>query len=65
MKFLKIFFIILVFTLFHQKSYSELTIDAKHVILQDHLSGEILYEKDTDSKIPTWNRALLNNPNVL
>ena len=51
MKFLKIFFIILVFTLFHQKSYSELTIDAKHVILQDHLSGEILYEKDSDSKI--------------
>ena len=51
MKFLKIFFIILVFTLFHQKSYSELTIDANHVILQDHLSGEILYEKDTDSKI--------------
>ena len=51
MKFLKIFFIILVFTLFHQKSYSELTIDANHVILQDHLSGEILYEKDPDSKI--------------
>ena len=51
MKFLKIFFIILVFTLFHQKSYSELTIDANHVILQDHLSGKILYEKDPDSKI--------------
>jgi len=51
MKFLKIFFIILVFTLFHQKSYSELTIDANYVILQDHLSGEILYEKDPDSKI--------------
>ena len=51
MKFLKIFFIILVFTLFHQKSYSEFAIDARYVILQDHLSGEILYEKDTDSKI--------------
>ena len=51
MKFLKIFFIILVFTLFHQKSYSELTIDARYVILQDHLSGKILYEKDSDSKI--------------
>jgi D-alanyl-D-alanine carboxypeptidase (penicillin-binding protein 5/6) len=51
MKFLKIFFIILVFTLFHQKSYSELTIDANHVILQDHLSGEILYEKNPDGKI--------------
>ena len=51
MKFLKIFFIILVFTLFHQKSYSELTIDANYVILQDHLSGEILYEKDAHTKI--------------
>ena len=51
MKFLKIFFIILVFTLFHQKSYSEFKIDARYVILQDHLSGEILYEKDSDSKI--------------
>ena len=51
MKFLKIFFIILVFTLFHQKSYSEFAIDARYVILQDHLSGEILYEKDPDSKI--------------
>ena len=51
MKFLKIFFIILVFTLFHQKSYSEFAIDARYVILQDHLSGEILYEKDPDSQI--------------
>jgi len=51
MKFLKISFIILVFTLFHQKSYSEFAIDARYVILQDHLSGEILYEKDPDSKI--------------
>ena len=51
MKFLKIFFIILVFTLTHQKSYSEFTIDANYVILQDHLSGEILYEKEKDSKI--------------
>ena len=51
MKFLKIFFIILVFTLFHQKSYSEFAVDARYVILQDHLSGEILYEKDPDSKI--------------
>ena len=51
MKFLKIFFIISVFTLFHQKSYSEFAVDARYVILQDHLSGEILYEKDTDTKI--------------
>ena len=51
MKFLKIFFIISVFTLFHQKSYSEFAVDARYVILQDHLSGEILYEKDPDSKI--------------
>ena len=51
MKFLNFFFIILFFALFHQNSYSEFAIDANHVILQDHLSGEILYEKDPDSKI--------------
>ena len=30
---------------------SEIDIDADHVILQDHLSGEILYEKDADASI--------------
>ena len=51
MKLYKIFFVILIFLLSHQKSYSELEIDARYVILQDHLSGKILYEKVADHKI--------------
>ena len=51
MKFLKIFFVILIFSLFQQKSYSELEIDASYIILQDHLSGKILYEKDPNGRI--------------
>jgi len=51
MKFLKIFFVILIFSLFQQKSYSELEVDATYVILQDHHSGKILYEKDPNGKI--------------
>ena len=51
MQFLKIFLIILISLLFQQKSYSELEVDADYVILQDHLSGKILYEKNADSDI--------------
>jgi len=51
MKLFKIFFIILIFLLFQQKSYSQIEVDANYVILQDHLSGKILYEKDADDKI--------------
>ena len=51
MKFFKIFFIILIFLLFQQKSYSQIEVDANYVILQDHLSGKILYEKNADDKI--------------
>ena len=51
MKFLKIFFIIFIFSFINQKSFSQIEIDADHVILQDHLSGEILYEKNADGKI--------------
>ena len=51
MKSFKIFFIILIFLLFQQKSYSQIEVDANYVILQDHLSGKILYEKDADDKI--------------
>ncbi len=46
------FFLILIFILsFKNISYSQVTVEADHVILQDHLSGKILYEKDADSKI--------------
>ena len=51
MKFLKIIFIIFIFSFSHQKSFSEINIDATYVIIQDHLSGEILFEKNADAKI--------------
>ena len=51
MRFFNIFFSCLFFLVFVQKSYSQIDIEARYVILQDHLSGKILYEKDADSKI--------------
>ena len=51
MKPFKNFFVIFVFLLFPFKSYSEIEIDARYVILQDHFSGKILYEKDADEQI--------------
>ena len=46
MKTFKIFLLILVFFLANQKSFSDIEISARHLILQDHHSGKILYEKD-------------------
>ena len=51
MNFFRTFFIILFFLFPQSYLYSEIQVDAKHMILQDHLSGKILYEKDADSKI--------------
>ena len=51
MKPFKNFFVIFVFLVFPFKSYSEIEIDARYVILQDHFSGKILYEKDADEQI--------------
>ena len=51
MKYFKIITVIFIFLLFHQKSYPNIEIDAPYVILQDHLSGEILYEKNADDRI--------------
>ena len=51
MKFFKIIFLIFIFSLTQQKIYSEIEIDARYVILQDHYSGKILYEKDADAQI--------------
>ena len=51
MKILKIIFLILIFSLFHQKSYANIEVEVPYIILQDHHSGEILYEKDADAKI--------------
>ena len=51
MNFLKIYLSIIFILLFQQKSYSQFEISANYAILHDHLSGEILYEKDADHKI--------------
>jgi len=51
MKLLRIIFIISVFLLLQQKTYSQIEIDARYIILQDHYSGKILYEKDADVRI--------------
>ena len=51
MQLLRIIFFISVFLLFHQKTYSQIEIDARYIILQDHYSGQILYENDADSQI--------------
>jgi len=40
-----------VFLLLSQKTFSNIEINANYVIVQDHLSGKILYEKDADAKI--------------
>jgi len=51
MKFIKLFLIFFSFLLYQQKTFSEIKINANYVILQDHLSGKILHEKDADSRI--------------
>ena len=51
MKFLKIFIGIFIFSLFCQKSYSQIEVEVEHLIIQDHHSGKILFEKNADDKI--------------
>ena len=51
MKLFKIIFLIFIFSLIQQKIYSKIEIDANYVIMQDHHSGKILFEKDADGKI--------------
>ena len=51
MKFIKFTFLIFLFFLNYQKCFSNIEINARYVILQDHHSGKILYEKDADAKI--------------
>ena len=47
----KITFLILFLLFAQNKTYAELNIAARYMILQDHLSGSILFEKDADEKI--------------
>ncbi len=51
MKYFKILYFLLFFLFLNQNVYSKIDIDARNVILLDHLSGKILYEKDADDKI--------------
>jgi serine-type D-Ala-D-Ala carboxypeptidase (penicillin-binding protein 5/6) len=51
MKSLRILFFVFVTFFLFQKSHAEFDIKANYVILQDHLSGKILFEKDADHKI--------------
>ena len=51
MKFFKIFVAIFIFFFSCQKLYSEINIDVDHLIIQDHNSGKILFERDADTKI--------------
>ena len=51
MKFFKIFVAIFIFVFFCQKLYSEINVDVDHIIVQDHHSGKILFERNADDKI--------------
>ena len=50
-KYFKLLLFLLFFSFLHKTVYSQIEIEARYVILQDHLSGKILYEKDADGKI--------------
>ena len=45
------FLIVIFFLLKTHFSYAEINFEARYVILQDYLSGKILYEKEADEKI--------------
>jgi len=48
---LKFFLTIILFSIFCNFASAEVNIDARYVILQDHHSKKILFERDADSKI--------------
>ena len=53
MNFIKILLLVFVFSFIAQKAYSnsQINVAARYVIIQDHQSGKILYEKDADTSI--------------
>ena len=51
MKKIKILLVLFILLSSSQNLQSQIEIDARYVILQDHFSGEILYEKDADAEI--------------
>ena len=51
MKQFKIILISFIFSFFHTTVFAAIDVNASYVILQDHLSGKILFEKDADTRI--------------
>ena len=51
MKQFKIILISFIFSFFHTTVVTAIDVNANYVILQDHLSGKILFEKDADTRI--------------
>ena len=51
MKFFKLFTILAFFFVFINSSSADINIDARYVIIHDHDSQKILYEKEADNKI--------------
>tara|TARA_B100000686_G_scaffold349203_1_gene442008 strand:- start:176 stop:1330 length:1155 start_codon:yes stop_codon:yes gene_type:complete len=51
MKLFKISIFIFILLIFSQKTFSDIEIDVDHVIIHDHDSGQILYEKEADESI--------------
>ena len=51
MKHNKIFLIIFFYLIFTEKSFSNIEVDVDHLIVEDYLSGTILYEKYADESI--------------
>ena len=51
MKQFKIILISIILSFFHTTAFTAMDVNADYVILQDHLSGKILFEKDADTRI--------------
>ena len=51
MNLFKFFSAVLLFLFILEKSYSEIDVKVDHIIIQDHYSGKILYEKEADESI--------------
>jgi len=51
MKLIKIFIITIFLFLFQKNVYSNIDVDAQYAIVQDFLSGKVLYEKEADESI--------------
>jgi len=51
MKFNKLFLLIIIFSFLGKNAFSAFDVNARTAIIQDHLSGKILYEKNADDEI--------------